>query len=97
MLYGQIKPTVVKIVRSRLRYRLWGLPLMKSLRVIGCDMKYLLVVDERVVKVYKILWKDIELVESERVVQVPVVQTIDHSKVVDRRRGKESFFKAGTK
>jgi hypothetical protein len=57
-------------------------------------MKSLLVADERVVKVFRVPWKDIHLVESERVIQVPVVQTVDQSKVVDRRREKKPFFKA---
>jgi hypothetical protein len=95
MLYGQIKPVVVKIIKSRFRYRWRGLPLMKPLRVIGWDMKYLLVADERVVRVYRVSWKDVHLVESERVLQVPIVQTVDHSKVIDRRKEKKSFFKAG--
>jgi hypothetical protein len=70
---------------------------MKPLRVIGWDMKALLVTDERVVRVYRVLWKDIHLVESERVMQVPIIQSVDRSKVVDRRREKKPFFKAGTK
>jgi hypothetical protein len=70
---------------------------MKPLRVIGWDMKALLVADERVVQVYCVLWKDIQLVESEHVMQVPIVQSVDNSKVVDRRKEKKPFFKAGTK
>jgi hypothetical protein len=70
---------------------------MKPLRVIGWDMKAVLVADERVVRVYRVPWKDVHLVESERVIQVPIVQSVDHSKFVDRRREKKSLFKAGTK
>ena len=69
----------------------------KPLRVIGYDIKRLLVADERVVRVYLVLWKDIQLVESERVVQVPIVQSADHTKIVDRRREKKPFFRAGAK
>lgn len=97
MLYGLIKPIVVKIFRSRWRYRRWGLPLNKPLRVIGYDIKCLLVADERVVRVYRVLWKDIQLVDSERVMQVPIVHSVDHSKVVDRRKERKPFFKAGAK
>jgi hypothetical protein len=70
---------------------------MKPLRVIGFDMQYVLVADERVMRVYRVPWKDVQLVESERVLQVPIVQTVDNSKVVDRRRERKSFFKAGAK
>jgi hypothetical protein len=69
---------------------------MKPLRVIGWDMKALLVADEHVVQVYRVLWNDIQLVESERVLQVPIMQSVDNSKAVDRRREKKPFFKAGT-
>ena len=97
MLYGQLKPTVVKLFRSRSKYHRWGLPLLKPLRVIAYDMKYLLVADEHVVGVYPVLWEDVQLVESEKVLQVPVIQTFDNSKIIDRRREKKPFFKAGTK
>ena len=97
MLYGQIKPTVVKLFRSRFKYRLQKIPIGKPLRVIACDMKYLLVADEQVVKVHRILWKDIQLVESERVLQVSVIQKLDQSKVIERRREKKSLFKTRTK
>jgi tRNA G10 N-methylase Trm11 len=70
---------------------------MKSLRVIGWDMKAVLIADERVVRVYRVLWKDVHLVESERVMQVPIVQSMDNSKIIDRRKEKKPFFKAGTK
>jgi hypothetical protein len=94
MLYGQIKPTVVKLFKTRLRYRLLGVPFMKPLRVIGWDMRHLLVADERVIRAYRVLWEDVQLVESERIMQVSLIQTIDQSKVVDRRREKKSFFKS---
>jgi hypothetical protein len=94
MLYGQIKPTIIKVFRNRWRYRWWGIPLMKPLRVIGWDMKALLAADEHIVRVYRIFWKDIQLVESEHVMQVPIVQSIDHSKIVDRRKEKKPFFKS---
>jgi hypothetical protein len=97
MLNGFIKPIVIKIFRNRLRYRRWGLPLMKPLRVIGYDMRHLLVTDERVVRVYKVLWKDINLVDSERVMQVPIVQTIDRSRVIQRNRERNSLFKSKRK
>ena len=97
MLSGEIKPIKVKIFRARLRYWLHDLPRMVPLRVIGWDMKYLLVADEMVLRAYKVLWKDIELVDSEKVVQVPVVHIEDRSKTINRPREKPPFFKAGTK
>ena len=97
MLNGQIKPVVIKIFRSRFRYKRWKLPLMTPLRVIGMDMKYLLVTDPKVVMVYKVLWKDIQLVESEKIIQTPIVQSIDNSKTVNRINKKKSFFRSGEK
>jgi hypothetical protein len=97
MLSGQIKPTVIKIFRNRWRYRRRGLPLMKPLRVVGWDMKSVLVADERVVRVYRVPWKDVQLAESERVMQVPVARFEDHSRNVDRRRERKPVFKAGAK
>ena len=96
MLYGQIKPRLVKITRSRFRYKWWGLLLNKPLVVIGWDMKYLLVADERVVGVYRVLWKDVHLVESEQIFQVPIIKTTT-SKIVNRPKEKTPFFKAGIK
>jgi hypothetical protein len=60
-------------------------------------MKALLVADERVLRVYRVLWEDVQLVESERVMQVPIVKSVDNSKVVDRRKENKPFFKAGKK
>jgi hypothetical protein len=92
MLYGQIKPRVIKIVKKRWRYLLWDIPINKPLRVIGCDIKYLLVADERVVRVYRVPWKDIQLVDSERVIQAPIVQYKGPSRTVDRHREKKTAF-----
>jgi hypothetical protein len=70
---------------------------MKPLRVIGWDMKSVLVADGRVVRVYRVPWKDVQLVESERILQVPITQSVDHSKIVNRHKEKIPFFKAGSK
>jgi len=67
---------------------------MTPLRVMGWDMKHVLVADERVVRVHRVLWEDVHLVESERVLQVPIIQNLDQSKVVDRCKEKKPFFKA---
>ena len=96
MLYGIIKPTVIKIYNYRFRYRVRGLPYMKPLRVIGWDMKQLLVADERVVKVYKVLWEDIHLVESEQVVQASVINKVEVSKSKNIKRERNSLFKSST-
>jgi len=97
MLYGLIKPTVIKIFRSRFRYRRWKLPKDKPLRVVAYDMKYILVTDPRVLRIYRVPWKDIQLVTSEQVVQVPVVNITDNSRTVNRQKEKKPFFKAGVK
>jgi tRNA G10 N-methylase Trm11 len=60
-------------------------------------MKTVLVADDRLVRVYRVCWKDVQLVESERVIQAPIIQAADHSKVIDRRKEKKPFFKSGTK
>jgi hypothetical protein len=96
MLAGYIKPFVIRIVHSRIRYRFWDL-MEKDLPVICYDMKSLIVGDAEFIRCYRILWKDVKLVESERVTQVSIVQSVSHSKVVDRRREKKPFFKAGAK
>jgi hypothetical protein len=95
MLYGQIKPIVIKLIKSRFRYRLRSLSVGKPVRVIAFDMKHLLVADSKA-RVHKVLWKDIELVDSESIIQVPVVQ-VGGSKIVNRPKEKKPFFKAGTK
>lgn len=92
MLYGQIKPIVVKVTKSRFRYLVRRIPRNKPMRVISFDMKYLLIADDKA-KVHKILWKDTELVISEPIVQVPVVQMGDQ-KIVNRIKERNSLFKS---
>jgi len=95
MQYGLLKPMIIKIVKSRLRYRKWGLPLMKPLRVIGCDMKKLLITDERVVNVYPVSWKDIQLVTTEVVTQISVLQSDNSKVVIKKQRERKSLFDKG--
>ena len=95
MLYGQFKPIVIKIVKSRFRYRIRNLAINKPVRVIAFDMRYLLVADSEA-RVHRILWEDIELVDSEAIIQGSVVQ-VGGSKIVNRPKDKKSFFKAGIK
>ena len=97
MVYGQIKPTLIQVVRYRFRYRLWKLPKDKPLIVIAFDMKKLLVANERVTRVYSVFWEDVQLVESEKIIPITVVQNIDNTKNINRIREKKPFFKAGTK
>ena len=70
---------------------------MKPLIVVGWDMKHLLVADEKVLRVYKILWKDVEFVESEQVIQVPIVKIDNHSKITTKPRERKSLFDTGKK
>jgi hypothetical protein len=95
MLHGQLKPIVIKIIKSRFSYRLKNTPIQKSVRVIAFDMKHLLIADDKA-QVHSVLWKDIELVASEPIIQVPVAQ-MGSLKVVNRYKEKKPFFKAGTK
>jgi len=79
-------------MRHRLRYRIWKTPLNKAVRVIAYDMKRLLIADDKA-RVHKVLWKDIELVASETIVQVPIVQMGDQ-KIINRNRERNSLFKS---
>jgi hypothetical protein len=96
MLSGYIKPLVIRIINSRIRYRFWDL-MEKDLPVICYDMKRLVVGDSEFIRCHRVLWKDVKLVESERVTQVLIAQSVNHSKVVERRREKKPFFKSGAK
>jgi hypothetical protein len=96
MLAGYIKPLVVRIAHSRIRYRFWDL-VEKDLPVICYDIKGLVVGDAEFIRCHRVPWKDVKLVESERVTQVSIAQSVNHSKVMDRRREKKPFFKAGAK
>ena len=92
MLYGQIKPIVIKVMRHRLRYRIQKTPINKAVRVMAYDMKRLLIADDKA-KVHRVLWKDAELVTSETIVQVPIVQ-MGNQKIINRHRERNSLFKS---
>ena len=96
MLHGQIKPVVIKIIRKRLRYRFRKTPVMKPVMVIGFDMRYLLVADDKA-RIHKVLWSDIELVTSEQIMQVPIIKTVDQTKTVYKTRQKRSLFESSKK
>jgi hypothetical protein len=86
MLTGYIKPLVVRVVRLRIRYLFWDL-MEKDLPVICYDMKGLVVGDAEFIRCHRVLWKDVKLVESERVVQSQVInKTIDNSKTVEKHK-----------
>jgi hypothetical protein len=86
MLAGYIKPLVVRISHSRPRYRFRDL-MDKDLPVICYDMKKIIVGDSQFIKCHKIPWKDIKLVESERVVQSQTVnKTIDNSRTAGKHK-----------
>ena len=93
MLYGNIKPIVVKIIDQRRKYKKQGI-FSKHLRVIAFDIKRILIADDKA-HVHSIPWKHIELVASEQIVQVPIAQTIDSTKIINRPKEKKPFFKAG--
>jgi hypothetical protein len=94
MLAGYIKPLVIRIINSRIRYRFWDL-MEKDLPVICYDMKGLVVGDAEFVRCHRIPWRDVKLVESDRVMQASIAQSVNYSKVVDRRKEKKPFFKEG--
>lgn len=91
MLAGHIKPTLIKIVRGKIKY-FRKLPLNVPLVVLGADMKNVLVTNQEILRVFRVSWKDIELVESERIVQTSTFQMMNSSRVVDRRKSKTSIF-----
>jgi hypothetical protein len=92
MLPGYIKPLVIRIIRSRFRYLFWDL-MDKDLPVILYDSKGLVVGDSEFVRCYRVPWKDIKLVESEKVVQMKVINNkIDNSKTVEKNKGYVPMF-----
>jgi hypothetical protein len=93
MLAGYIKPLVVRLSRSRLRYRFHDL-MNKDLPVICYDTKRVVVGDSLFVKCYKIPWKDIILVESERVIQQQTVnKPVESSRTAGNRKRYTPMFK----
>jgi hypothetical protein len=59
----------------------------KDLPVICYDVKGLVVGDGEFVRCHRIQWKDIKLVESERVVQPQIInRTIDNSKTIEKHK-----------
>jgi hypothetical protein len=92
MLAGYIKPLVVRLSRSRFWYRFRGL-MDKDLPVICYDMRRVVVGDPRFVNCYEIPWKDIMLVESERVIQSQtVIKTADSRGTAGNRRQYTPMF-----
>jgi hypothetical protein len=92
MLAGYIKPLVVRIVNSRIRYRLWDL-MDKNLPVICYDMKRLVVGDAEFIRCHRIPWKDIKLVESEKVIQSQIInRIIDNSTTVEKHKKYTPMF-----
>jgi hypothetical protein len=63
----------------------------KDLPVICYDMKRLIVGDGEFVRCHRILWKDIKLVESEKVVQI-INRTIDNSKTIKKHKRYTPMF-----
>jgi hypothetical protein len=92
MLAGYIKPLVVRIIHSRFRYRFWNL-MDKDLPVICYDMKGLVVGDAEFIRCHRVSWKDIKLVESEKVVQSQIInRTINNSKTIEKSKGYTPMF-----
>jgi hypothetical protein len=97
MLAGYIKPLVIRIARSRFRYRLWGL-MDKDLPVICYDTKRLIVGDAEFMRCYRVLWKDIKLAESEKIIQMRIINNItDNSKTVEKHKRYTSVFESKSK
>jgi uncharacterized Fe-S cluster-containing protein len=92
MLAGYIKPLVVCISRPRFRYRVWGL-MDKDLPVICYDMKGLVVGDAQFLFCHRVPWRDIRLVESEKVVQSQTInKTVDNSRTVEKHKKYAPMF-----
>jgi hypothetical protein len=97
MLAGYIKPLVIRIINSRIRYRFWDL-MEKDLPVICYDTKGLIVGDAEFIRCHRISWKDIKLVESEKIVQSQVInKTIDNSKTIEKHKRYVSMFGSKSK
>jgi hypothetical protein len=92
MLAGYIKPLVIRIVNSRIRYRLWDL-MEKDLPVICYDMKGLVVGDAEFIRCHRIPWQDVKLMESEKVIQLQVInKTVNNSKTVEKHKRYAPMF-----
>jgi hypothetical protein len=65
----------------------------KDLPVICYDIKGLVVGDAEFIRCHRVPWKDIKLVESEKVVQSRVInKTIDNSKTVEKHKRYTPMF-----
>jgi hypothetical protein len=70
----------------------------KDLPVICYDMKRLVVGDADFIRCHQIPWKDVKLVESEKVVPLRIINgTIDNSKTVRGDRKYTSIFERKSK
>jgi hypothetical protein len=92
MLAGYIKPLVIRIVNSRIRYRLWDL-MEKDLPVICYDMRGLVVGDAEFVRCHRIPWRDVKLMESEKIIQLQIInKVIDNSKTIEKHKRYTPMF-----
>jgi hypothetical protein len=92
MLAGYIKPLVIRIVNSRIRYRLWDL-MEKDLPVICYDMRGLVVGDVEFVRCHRIPWRDVKLMESEKIIQLQIINKVtDNSKTVEKHKRYTPMF-----
>jgi hypothetical protein len=65
----------------------------KDLPVICYDMKRLVVGDSEFIRCHRVPWKDIKLVESEKVVQARTINnTIDNSKTIEKHKAYTPMF-----
>jgi hypothetical protein len=65
----------------------------KDLPVICYDMKGLVVGDAEFIRCHRIPWKDINLVESEKVVQSQIInKTIDNSRTIEKHKKYTPMF-----
>jgi hypothetical protein len=65
----------------------------KDLPVICYDMKGLVVGDAEFLRCHSIPWKDVKLVESEKVVQAHIVnKTVDNSRTIEKHKRYTPMF-----
>lgn len=98
MLYGKLKPCLVKVVKNRWRYKRAGLPPDTSLFVFGYDMNHLLVGyanSSSSSRVCKVKWSDVEVIQSETIVQQPTVRVEQASESRHSPRPYKSVYDRG--
>lgn len=94
MLYGQVRPTLVKLLKMRRGYAKYGLKIGASIRVIAFDENWVLGNPVNNSWVVKISWKDVMLIEMNKINPVPIVNVYNDNKINSRQGDKKSIFNA---